>query len=255
MLQLTYKLIRTRCKSMNNKNKSMVYLLPIRCVMFALIFVTGAVITRQKVEDISNWWSIAASIVNIALLLLLWFWTKKNKSSYWELINYQKGKTNAKQIIGISVLVLVIGMVGMYMTGYLCYGVIPYAAPMMIAPVPVWLAVINVFLLPISTAFAEDGLYLGCGVNQIQNKVLAIAVPAFFFALQHSFIPTLFDCKYMIYRFISFLPLTLILCWYYYKKRNPIPIMTGHAMIDVATVLQILATSVIPGLYETMCGM
>ena len=238
-----------------NTNKSMVYLLPIRCVIFVLIFVIGAIITKQEVEDISNWWSIAASIVNIIVILILHFSTKKNKSSFWELINYQKGKTKAKQIIGISVLVLVIGMMGMYMAGYFCYGIIPYAAPMMIAPIPIWIAVINVAILPIPTAFAEDGLYLGCGVNQIHNKILAISVPAFFFALQHSFIPTLFDLRYIIYRFISFLPLTLILCWYYYKKRNPLPIMVGHAIIDVATVLQILATSAIPGFYEMMCKM
>ena len=238
-----------------NTNKSMVYLLPIRCVVFVLIFVIGAIITKQNVEDISNWWSIVATIVNIGVILIIHLFTKKNKSSFWELINYQKGKTNAKQIIGISVLVLVIGMTGMYIAGYFCYGVIPYAAPMMIAPVPIWLAVINVAILPITTAFAEDGLYLGCGVNQIHNKILSITVPAFFFALQHSFIPTLFDMRYIIYRFISFFPLTLILCWYYYKKRNPLPIMVGHAIIDVATVLQILATSVIPGFYEMMCRM
>ncbi len=238
-----------------NANKNLVYLLPIRCVIFILIFMIGAVITKQKVEDISNWWSIAASIVNIVVILILYFFTKKKKSSFWELINYQKGRTKAKQIVVMSVIISVLGITGMYMAGYFCYGIIPYAAPMMVAPISVWLAVINVVILPITTAFAEDGLYLGCGVNQIKNKVLAITIPAFFFALQHSFIPTLFDLRYIIYRFISFLPLTLILCWYYYKKRNPLPIMIGHAIIDVATVLQILATSAVPGFYEEMCGM
>ena len=237
-----------------NKNKYMVYLLPIRCVVFAFTFVAGAIMTKQKIDDISNWWSIAASIVNIITILILFFIAKNNKSSYRELINYQKGKTKAKQIVGVAVLILVAGITGMYAAGYICYGVIPYAAPMMIAPIPVWLAVINIIILPVTTAFAEDGLYLGCGVNQIQNKLLAITIPAFFFALQHSFIPTLFDFKYIIYRFISFLPLTLILCWYYYKKRNPLPIMVGHAIIDLATVIQILATSTISGLYERMCG-
>ena len=237
-----------------NKNKYMVYLLPVRCVIFAFIFVAGAIMTKQKIDDISNWWSIAASIVNIITILILLFIAKNNKSSYQELINYQKGKTKAKQIAGVSVLILVVGIIGMYAAGYICYGVIPYAAPMMIAPIPIWLAVINIIILPVTTAFAEDGLYLGCGVNQIQNKLLAITIPAFFFALQHSFIPTLFDFKYIIYRFISFLPLTLILCWYYYKKRNPLPIMVGHAIIDLATVIQILATSTISGFYERMCG-
>jgi membrane protease YdiL (CAAX protease family) len=126
---------------------------------------------------------------------------------------------------------------------------------MMIAPIPLWLAVVNVFILPVTTAFAEDGLYLGCGVNQIKNKYIAVLVPAFFFALQHSFIPTLFDMQYIIYRFLSFLPLTIILCWYYYKKKNPLPIMVGHTIIDVITVMQILATSAVPGLYEMMCSL
>lgn len=81
-----------------NKNKYMVYLLPIRCVIFAFIFVIGVIITKQNIEDISNWWSIAASIVNIIVILILFFIARKNKSSYWELINYQKDKTKAKQI-------------------------------------------------------------------------------------------------------------------------------------------------------------
>lgn len=240
---------------MKNINKSLPYILPLRCVIFLVIFIVGAFVTDKKVDEISNWWSVIASVVNVFTILILFIITKKQKSNYWELINYQKGKTTGKQIAIISIVIVLVGMAGMYLAGFVCYGIIPYAAPMMIAPIPLWLAIINIFILPISTAFAEEGLYLGCGVNQIQNKYMAIIIPVLFFALQHSFIPTLFDIKYIIYRFLSFLPLTIILCLYYYKKRNPLPIMVGHAIIDVATVMQILATSSISGLYEKMCGM
>ena len=235
--------------------KRMYYLLPIRCVIFLFTFVIGAAVVGKQIEEISNWWSVIASIVNVLIIVVLVFTTKKKNSNYWELINFQKGKTTWKPIVGMSAIIVVIGMVGMYLAGYICYGVIPYAAPMLIAPIPLWLAIINVVVLPISTAFAEDGLYLGCGVNTIKNKYVAIIVPALFFALQHSFIPTLYDVRYTVYRFISFLPLTIILCWWYHKNRNPLPIMVGHAVIDVATVMQILATSAIPGFYEMMCGM
>ena len=235
--------------------KKLYYLLPMRCIVFLLTFVIGAAIVGKSVEEISNWWSIVASIVNVLTIVVLTVIAKKNNSSYFELINYQRGKTTWKQIVGISAIIVVVGVAGMYLAGYICYGVIPYAAPMMIAPIPLWLAILNVVILPISTAFAEDGLYLGCGVNTIKNKYAAIIVPALFFALQHSFIPTLFDVRYVVYRFISFLPLTIILCWNYYKSRNPLPIMIGHAIIDVATVAQILATSIDPGLYEIMCSM
>lgn len=240
---------------MKKQNRYLSYLLPFRCIVFLLIFVVGASVVDKKMDEISNWWSIVASIVNVVTISILIVITNKRGSNYWELVNYQKEKTPPKQIITMVIVILLVGMVGMYLAGYVCYGVIPYAAPMMIAPIPLWLAAINVVVLPITTAFAEEGLYLGCGVNQIKNKYMAIAAPAFFFALQHSFIPTLFDLKYIMYRFLSFLPLTIILCWNYYKKRNPLPIMVGHAIIDAATVMQILATSLIPGLYETMCGM
>ena len=228
-------------------------LLPIRCVIFPIIFIIGAALTKQNVSDISNWWSVIASIVNIGTIVLLILAARCAKSNYWELINFQKGQTKVWQVIGVTFAILLIGMFGMYLAGWLCYGKLPYAAPMMIAPIPLWLAIVNVVILPVSTAFAEDGLYLGCGVNQIRNKYAAILIPAFFFALQHSFIPTLFDIRYIIYRFLSFLPLTIILCLYYYKRRNPVPIMIGHAVIDVATVMQILMTSAVPGLFEKMC--
>lgn len=237
---------------MNNKNLPL--LLPFRCVVFVLVFIIGSFITGENLDGISNIWSIVASLVNIVTILLLVIVTKKN-GGYAKLINYEKGKTKPKQVIGMILLIVLVGMGGMYLAGFICYGVIPYGAPMLIAPIPLWLAILNVFVLPISTAFAEDGLYLGCGVNQIKNKYIAILVPALFFALQHSFIPTLFDTRYIIYRFLSFLPLTIILCWHYRKHRNPLPIMIGHAIIDVATVAQILATSAIPGFYEMMCGM
>ena len=231
------------------------YLLPIRSVVFILIFVLGSLITGKELSAISNWWTIVATIVNIFTIILLIVVSKKNDMTYWELINYQKGETKAGQVVLISIVVLVGGMGVMYLAGFLCYGRFPYAPPMMIAPIMKFLAIINFFLLPVTTAFAEDGLYLGCGVNMIKNKTLGIIIPAFFYALQHCFIPTLIDGRYIIYRFLSFLPLTIILCYYYQRKRNPVPIMVGHAIIDMITGLEVLATSMVPGFYETMINM
>ncbi|MBE5883832.1 MAG: CPBP family intramembrane metalloprotease [Lachnospiraceae bacterium] len=230
------------------------YLLPIRCLIFLLIFIIASFITEKNLDEISNIWSIVASVVNIAIILLLVFITRKN-GGYKKLINYEKGKSTPKQITKMIFIILFLGMGGMYLAGFLCYGVIPYFAPMMIAPIPLWIAIINILILPISTALAEDGLYLGCGVNQIKNKYIAIFVPAFFFALQHSFIPTLFDVRYIVYRFLSFLPLTILLCMHYHKHRNPLPIIIGHALIDVFTVAWILITSAIPDFYEMMLNM
>ena len=234
---------------MNNKMK---YLLPIRSIMFILIFIIGSYITKKSLNDITNWWSIVATVSNIIIIIILVFIAKKMNSSYKKIINYEKGKTKVKDVIIISLIVLLIGSSGMYLAGYICYHKFPYAASMMIEPIPLILAVINFIALPLTVSFAEDGLYLGCGVNSFKNKYIAILVPAFFYALQHCFIPTLWDIKYVIYRFLSFMPLTIILCYYYYKKRNPLPIMIGHAIIELASVIMILMTSINPEFYQMM---
>ena len=233
------------------RNKKLILLMPLRSILFILVFLTVSAVTGKDLADISNIWSVAASVINILFVLSLVLITRK-QGGYLKLINYEKGKTRPKQVFAMIGIILLVGMAGMYLAGWICYGVIPYAAPMMIAPIPVVPAVINLIVLPVSTALAEDSLYLGCGVRQFENKFASIIVPAFFFAVQHSFIPTLPDVRYIIYRFISFLPLTVILCMHYHKHKNPLPIMIGHAVIDVATAGQILATSVIPGFYEMM---
>ena len=237
------------------KTGKLKFLLPIRCILFCLIFVIGSIITNKELCGISNWWSIVASIVNIITIIILVMVAKKVGKSYKELINYEKGKTKVKQVIIMSIIVLLIGTWGMYIAGFICYGRFPYAAPMMIEPIPLVLAIVNFIVLPVTVSFAEDGLYLGCGVNNIKNKYLAVIVPAMFYALQHSFIPTIFDGKFIIYRFLSFLPLTIIFCIYYQKKKNPVPIMVGHALIEIASVSMILMTSISPESYQMMLNM
>ena len=231
------------------------YLLPIRSIMFILIFVIGSLIVNKNISDISNWWSIVASIVNIITILLLVFISKKMNISYAKLINYEKGKTKIKEIVIMCIITLSLSSIGMYLSGFICYGKLPYFAPMMATPIPVFLAIINFIVLPLTVPFAEDALYLGCGVNNIKKQKLAIIIPAFFYALQHSFIPLLFDFKFIIYRFLSFLPLTIIFCYYYQKKKNIVPIMIGHTIVEMASVVLVLVTSINPSIYQTWLTM
>ena len=238
-----------------NRRKLLAGLLPVRCIVFILVFVIGAVTTDKSVGDISNWWSVAASCVNIFTILLIVLAAKKSGSSYREVLNLHKSKLGVKKMIGIIIALIVIGTSGMYLAGLVCYGKIPYTPPKIVAPIPLVLAVINILVLPVTTTLAEDGLYLGCGVNSIGNKFASILIPSFFYAVQHCFIPTIFDAKYMIYRFLSLLPCAVIMCWYYQKKKDPVPIMIAHTILDIATAATILATSASPDLYDKMCNM
>lgn len=234
-----------------NKNSRLAFLLPFRCIVFVLIFVIGAAVTGKKTEELSNWWSIAATVVNIVTVLML-FAAARHLGGYRKLMNLYRGDSSKKKIFLQALIYSGIGMSGMYLAGFVCYGSMLPAVTVeyVIPPVPAAVAVINLILLPLTVSFAEDGLYLGCGVNSFKNKYAAVIIPAFFYALQHCFIPTIFDVKYMLYRFLSFLPLTVIFCIVYRRKKDPLAIMISHAVLDLGTAVMILLTSVSPELYQ-----
>lgn len=242
---------------MENKNsgnkKTIPFLLPVRCILFLTVFFLTAVISKLPFTDISKWWTTVAIVCNIITIAILYIFCRRKGLNYKQLINYEKGKTKVSTAILIVVLTVVVGMCGLYLAGLICYGVFPHLDKTMVEPIPLWLAIIVLLLLPITTTLAEDGLYLGYAINSsTTNKWANVTLAAFFYALQHSFIPFLPDGIFILYRFISFLPLTIMICFWYQKNRNPLPFMIGHFILNVATAAQILIMTVFPEMYNSL---
>lgn len=225
------------------------FVLPMRCLLFIVIFSFCSRITQKSVTEITHWWTILASVVNIVTIFVLWIICKHSNTTYREIIHYGKKQRNRFKGFLFIVIMLLIGIGGMYLAGGICYGEFPYLAPIMIAPISPYLAMLNIFILPLTTTIAEEGVYLGCGVNSFTSKWAAIFIPAFFYALQHSFIPMTLDMKFMLYRFLSFFPLTLWICFQYYWGNSIFYIMAGHWILNIATTIQIVITSFYPEIY------
>jgi len=238
-------------------NKIMPYIMPLfRSVLFIVLGLLFIIITNASLEEASRWWSLICTLCNIITILVLVYICKKEKTTYYKLLNFTKGKKNIKFTLVIIIVMLVLGMGGMYGAGFIIYGYVPVT---MIQPIPIWVAAINAILLPITVIFAEMPLYFGYSLNQIDkktnNKYLSIGYPMFFYALQHSFIPLLLDWKHILFRFTSFLPLMLVLGIIYYKKRKLVSFMIGHSILDLATGAQILMTSISPAIFDIMKNM
>lgn len=235
------------------KNNRKIWLvLSMRCLLFPAVFSFCVLIAKKDFADISHWWTMIASAVNLVTIAVLWTICRRSNTTYLDMIRYNKSKKSIRGELLFVLVMLLAGMGGMYLAGALCYGEFPYLAPMMIAPVPPYLALLNILILPLTTTLAEDGLYLGYGVNRFSSKWAAVLIPAFFYALQHSFIPTIFDLKFMAYRFLSFLPLTIWIC-FQYRKGCPVSyIMAGHWLLNIATTIQIAVTSFFPEFYAKL---
>lgn len=233
-------------------NQKIWFVLPMRCLLFIVVFSFCSIMTQRDLTEITHWWTILASMINIVTIVVLWIICKHDNITYFEMIRYEKGKGDIFKGFLLIVIMLLTGMGGMYLAGWLCYGEFPYLAPMMIAPVPAYLALLNIFILPLTTTIAEDGVYLGYGVNRFTSKWAAVFVPAFFYALQHSFIPTIWDMKFIAYRFLSFFPLTIWICLRYHKNGSISYIMAGHWILNLATTIQIAITSFHPETYRML---
>ncbi len=229
------------------------YFLPLRCILFLVAFLLLFSITKLSFLELSKWWTTIAVIVNFITILFLWFYSFRKGITYKKLLHYEKGKTKLKSAILIVFLTVVVGMVGLYLAGWMCYGAFPYLDKTLVQPIPLWLAISVLLVLPVTTTLAEDGLYLGYGLNICSSKKqINIVLSAFFYALQHSFIPFLADVKFILYRFISFLPLTILISIWYQKNKNPLPFMISHFILNIATAVQILIMTIFPEIYQSL---
>ena len=60
-----------------DKNK-LPWLLPVRSVLFLLIFVIGAALTGKAVDEITNWWTVVVTVVNVITIALLVITAKRS---------------------------------------------------------------------------------------------------------------------------------------------------------------------------------
>ncbi len=236
-----------------SNKKTIPFLVPVRCILLLVAFVFISVISKLPYSAISKWWTSVAIVCNLITILILYFFSRKKKITYLKLLNYEKGKTKAGSAILIVIITIAVGMCGLYLAGLICYGAFPYLDKTMVEPIPLWLAIIVLLLLPLSTTLAEDGLYLGYAINTCtSNKWFNVSLAAFFYAAQHSFIPFLPDGIFILYRFLSFLPLTILICFWYLKNRNPLPFMICHFILNIATAAQILIMTACPSIYNML---
>ena len=45
--------------------------LSVRCFMFIIVFILGSTLLNKKLPEISKWWSVIVSILNILTILML----------------------------------------------------------------------------------------------------------------------------------------------------------------------------------------
>jgi hypothetical protein len=113
--------------------------------------------------------------------------------------------------------------------------------PYLFAPLPFPAALYGVLVFPFIWGLTEQMTYNGYLVPRFQvlcrSTSVAIAVVAFAWSMQHSFMPLTFDAKFMAFRLLAPVPFSVFQALLYLRLRRLIPFAVGHALMDGATVV------------------
>lgn len=229
-------------------------LLPaLRSLMFiaaGLLMLVIPPFRSENLEGVSKWWALVCIAVNLVTIATLMILIRRDGRKFRDIVGHVPGRLVKDVAIAVPVMLL-LGMGGLMGFSWLVYGYMPVTS---IQPVPLWAAITIICLLPVTIVFAEIPFYIGYCVPALQkktgNKLIAYSVPLFFFALQHSFMPLLFDYRHILSRFLIFIPLLIFMGIWSHRRKDILPLMIGHGILDTAAAVQILIVSTNPAFFE-----
>jgi uncharacterized protein len=194
---------------------------------------------------IRNWSTVFGTLVDFGCLGLLFWLTRREGIRVTDLVGFVKSKLKTDIPLGLGIFIVVFPVTifgGGMLAMLICYGTINPVFPegTFIRTLPL-LALLYSRILwwPIWSA-TEEMTYNGYALPRLyamtKSPWLSVVIVSFFFSIQHSFL-SLAGFRYGVYMFLTFIPLTLAMTLIYLRIRRLTPLIIGHWMMDLFSVL------------------
>ena len=194
---------------------------------------------------IRNWWPVYGSLVDLGCLAILYFLTKREGIRLLDLVGIIKRKLKTEIPFGIALFILIFPIAifgGGALGQLLAYGRLSPAFPEYTfndRVLPLAALLYARFLWWTVWSATEEMTYNGYALPRLivitKSRWLSVAIVAFFFALQHSFL-MLAGWQFFIYIFITFVPLSVAMLIAYLRIRRLPPLIVAHYLMDLTNV-------------------
>jgi membrane protease YdiL (CAAX protease family) len=192
-------------------------------------------------HDAERWFPVYATLIDAGCLTLLWRFTRREGIGLFDLVGFERSRLVRDVLLGLALipasLLFIFG--GTYAAGWIVYGAVQQ--PYFLGGLPLWASLYGVLVFPFLWGLTEQMTYNGYLLPRFQvltrSTSVAVAVVAFVWAMQHSFMPLTFDAKFMEYRLLASIPNALFETLLYLRLRRVVPFAVAHALMDGATVL------------------
>jgi membrane protease YdiL (CAAX protease family) len=191
-------------------------------------------------HDAERWLPVYGTLIDAGCLALLWWLTRREGIRLFDLAGFERTRLARDALLGLALIPASLAFIfsGVYAAGWIVYGA---RAPVyLLGNLPLPAALYGVLVWPFIWGLTEQMTYNGYLVSRFQvlrSTSVAIAVVAFVWSMQHSFMPLTFDGKFMVFRLLSSVPNSLFQTLLYLRLRRVVPFALAHALMDGATVL------------------
>ena len=209
--------------------------------LVAAIFFRGS---ADAWGEAGQWWRVYGTVMDVGCIVLLVWLTRREGIRLLDLGNYRREPWLRDVLIGLGLFVPIF-VLAMVLPGSIA-GIAIYGGP---PPTPASsLLVVGLLyalvIWPILWAFVEDNTYFSYSLPRLEALTgrtwLAVVVLSFFAALQHGFLPFKAEWQHFVYRFVSSVPITIVLCLLFLRQRRLLPIHIIHWAGNVIGIIMLM---------------
>jgi uncharacterized protein len=189
------------------------------------------------------WWVVDGTLVDLGCLWILSMLIRQESLRLKDILGFQSKRIGRDVLLGLAYVVLLIPAVitGNMLTQWLYPGGSPPQITVT-SSLPTRAVIYSIVIWPVVWAFTEELTYLGFIFPRLERITkrtwLAAILVILFWALQHIAMPFIPDGRYLFYRTISALPITVTITLIYILGGRKIPpLIFAHWFSDMAAML------------------
>lgn len=199
---------------------------------------------RKPLREAGRWWMVSGTLIDLLSLGTLRWLTRREGIRMADLFNIRREQLRHDLVLALGDLVVMAPAVGISAAlTRLFYGSSGQPPQVVVARnLPVAASLYSVLAWPVIWSMSEEATYLGYTLPRLEaltgNTAASAGLVSVVWALQHESLPLLPDGRYLVYRFLSALPVTFTTTQLYLLHgRRLLPLIAAHWASDMASAL------------------
>ena len=213
-----------------------------QAVMAVILFVAHRPAPWNAAGD---WWNVYGTVVDVGCLIGLRYFTRKEGIRLRDLIGQIHLRRGHDLFLGLAFFVAIFPffMAASYGARRLLYGSSPQGSSAYLIhghTLPIWAMVYGLSFWWVIWSPTEEITYQGYALPRLEALTgtwVAFGIVGFFWTAQHCALPFIPDRRYLLFRFLTFLPGVLILILFYLRTRRVAPLIVAHWPMDITAAL------------------